>query len=136
MNAFSRFFVAVLCFVATFYFVFWAGGALIFSLLPPTAGQIVSLIIAIAAAVGVAVFIWKRSKAADDGLAASVLKGGFILGAIGFIAGFFGPIIFTPESNQGPLLGIFMTGPLGFVVGAIGGAVYWFARGRGDSRPE
>jgi len=40
-----------------------------------------------------------------------------VVGAIGFAAGFFGPIIFTPEANQGPLLGIFVTGPLGFALG-------------------
>jgi hypothetical protein len=46
-----------------------------------------------------------------------ILLPAFILGGIGFIAGFFGPIYFTPEANQGPLLGIFITGPLGFVLG-------------------
>ena len=39
------------------------------------------------------------------------------MGGVAFAAGFFGPIIFTPEANQGPLLGIFITGPLGFVIG-------------------
>lgn len=39
------------------------------------------------------------------------------LGGVGFVAGFFGPILFLPESNQGPLLGIFLTGPLGFFTG-------------------
>jgi hypothetical protein len=51
------------------------------------------------------------------------LLGGIILGGIGFVAGFVGPIIFTPESNQGPLLGIFITGPLGFIVGALAGCL-------------
>jgi hypothetical protein len=49
--------------------------------------------------------------------------GGFLLGGIGFVAGFFGPIILTPGANQGPLLGIFITGPLGFSLGALIG---WF----------
>ena len=49
--------------------------------------------------------------------------GAIILGAIGFIAGFVGPILFTPESNHGPLLGIFLTGPLGFLGGGIVGGV-------------
>lgn len=40
-----------------------------------------------------------------------------ILGGIGFVVGFVGPIILTPDANQGPMLGIFITGPLGFVVG-------------------
>jgi hypothetical protein len=50
--------------------------------------------------------------------------GGIILGYIGFAIGFFGPLIFTPESNQGPLVGIFITGPIGFLAGCILGAVY------------
>jgi len=36
---------------------------------------------------------------------------------IAFAIGFFGPIIWAPDANQGPLLGIFITGPLGFAVG-------------------
>jgi hypothetical protein len=58
------------------------------------------------------------------------LLGGLIIGGIGFSVGFFGPIIFSPQSNQGPLLGIFITGPLGFVAGAIIGAIVGFIRTR------
>lgn len=46
-----------------------------------------------------------------------------VVGAVGFAVGFFGPMIFMPESNQGPLVGIFFTGPLGVVVGAIIGCM-------------
>jgi hypothetical protein len=49
--------------------------------------------------------------------------GGLIVGGIGFVGGFFGPIIFMPEANQGPLLGIFITGPAGFVLGLVIGAL-------------
>lgn len=52
------------------------------------------------------------------------LVGGAVLGAIGFAGGFFGPIIFNPQANQGPLLGIFITGPLGFLIGAALGWSY------------
>jgi len=52
-----------------------------------------------------------------------MLKWGAILGIIGFLGGFIGPVIFTPEANQGPLLGIYITGPLGFVLGLIVGFV-------------
>lgn len=52
-----------------------------------------------------------------------MLKWGAILGAIGFLGGFVGPVIFTPEANQGPLLGIFITGPLGFMLGLVVGFV-------------
>ena len=54
----------------------------------------------------------------------AALRGGCLLGGIGFALGFFGPLIFTPEANQGPLLGIFITGPLGFVAGLVLGALF------------
>lgn len=53
----------------------------------------------------------------------SAVLWGVIGGLIGFIGGFFGPIIFQPNSPQGPLLGIFITGPLGVVIGFVFGAV-------------
>jgi len=61
-------------------------------------------------------------------LALHTLMGGIILGGIGFVAGFFGPIIFNPQANQGPLLGIFITGPLGFILGAIIGFIWGVIR--------
>ena len=54
----------------------------------------------------------------------SMFKGGLIVGGIGFCAGFFGPMVFAPDANRGPLLGIFITGPLGALLGAIGGVIY------------
>jgi hypothetical protein len=51
------------------------------------------------------------------------VRPGLILGGIAFAAGFLGPIVFTPEANQGPLLGIFITGPIGFLVGLIYGVI-------------
>jgi hypothetical protein len=33
-------------------------------------------------------------------------------------------MIFTPDANQGPLLGLFITGPLGFLAGGVGGALF------------
>ena len=60
-----------------------------------------------------------------------VILGGVILGGVGFIAGFVGPILLRPDANQGPLLGIFITGPLGFVVGAAAGWISTRFRGRG-----
>jgi hypothetical protein len=57
---------------------------------------------------------------------AASLAGGFVLGGIGFVGGFFGPMIFAPGANQGPLLGIFITGPLGFVLGCVGGGLAAF----------
>jgi hypothetical protein len=50
--------------------------------------------------------------------------GAIVLGGLGFVIGFAGPLIFTPEANQGPLLGIFITGPAGAVAGFLVGVVY------------
>jgi hypothetical protein len=58
--------------------------------------------------------------------------GAVVLGLIGFAAGFFGPLILTPEANQGPLLGIFITGPLGAALGAIIGALVSWRRNAGE----
>lgn len=58
----------------------------------------------------------------------SAVRGGCLLGGIGFVGGYVGPMIFMPESNQGPLLGIFITGPLGFVAGLVIGAIVAWLR--------
>lgn len=58
------------------------------------------------------------------GRMSAAMKGALIVGAIGFCGGFFGPMIFAPDANQGTLLGIFITGPLGVIAGAIGGFFY------------
>jgi len=52
------------------------------------------------------------------------LLGGVLLGGLGFALGFFGPLIFWPGANQGPLLGIFITGPIGFMLGILVGWLY------------
>jgi hypothetical protein len=59
----------------------------------------------------------------SQSIAEGACVGAVLVGLCGFAVGFFGPILFMPESNQGPLLGIFITGPLGAVAGAVGGAV-------------
>ena len=48
-----------------------------------------------------------------------VLMFALITGAVGFSAGFFGPMLLAPDANQGPLLGILITGPLGILLGAL-----------------
>lgn len=60
----------------------------------------------------------------------TALRYAIIIGIIAFLGGFVGPLIFTPEANQGPLLGIFITGPLGFVGGAILGLLVAFMKSR------
>ncbi len=46
-----------------------------------------------------------------------------MLGAAGFAAGFFGPLVFAPDSNQGPLVGILMSGPGGALLGGLIGGM-------------
>lgn len=107
------------------YFTFWIGAAIFGSVNLP---YWLAIPLAIVTALFVGRFVWKRTT--PHGLAQSMLVGALIIGGIAFLAGFFGPLILMPESNQGPLLGLFFTGPLGFLVGGVAGAVYWFAKGR------
>jgi hypothetical protein len=51
--------------------------------------------------------VWQGLDVASDGsLAIHVGMGAAILGGLGFVLGFFGPMIFAPEANQGPMLGL------------------------------
>ena len=110
--------------IATYYFVFWVPFSLIG--LPGVVAQLGSLI----AAVLVGRAVWRGTAEPSPGFATAVAMGGVITGAVGFIGGFFGPMILAPGANQGPLLGLFITGPLGFVTGAVGGGIYWHMRQR------
>jgi hypothetical protein len=110
----------------TYYFIYWVP----FSLVPFREQRWIPSIVSLLCAIACGWFAWKRLGATPVGLIASSLYGAIMLGAIAFCAGFFGPIIFTPGANQGPLLGIFITGPLGFLIGGIGGVIYWFTKKR------
>lgn len=46
-----------------------------------------------------------------------------VLGIVGFLSGFVGPMLLAPDANQGPMLGIFITGPGGAVLGAVLGSI-------------
>ena len=43
------------------------------------------------------------------------------VGGLAFVAGFVGPMVLAPSSNQGPLLGLLYTGPIGLVLGVVWG---------------
>ncbi len=47
------------------------------------------------------------------------MKWMLILGGLGFAAGFIGPMVFAPDSNQGPLVGIFISAPAGIALGLV-----------------
>ena len=82
-------------------------------------------IIALVIAVLIGWFLWLITKDVTSKFADRLFISALIIGVIGFAIGFIGPIIFKPDANQGPLLGIFITGPLSFVFGLISGGIYW-----------
>jgi hypothetical protein len=47
-----------------------------------------------------------------------------VLGAVGFAAGFLGPMVLNPESNIGPIIGILFSGPAGVIAGGSLGALF------------
>jgi hypothetical protein len=126
VNAIVRLVLAIVAFIATYFFTYW----LPFAFLPESVPSLVAPLGALVCGVLAGRFVWRKTDVEAPGLLGAVVLGALITGAIGFCGGFFGPLIFTPGANQGPLLGLFITGPLGFVLGGIGGGIYWAARGR------
>ena len=129
MKPILRILLAIVTVPVIYYFVFWS----LALLLPPFKTQqwmrIFTSIVPLLCAIFAGWFVWrKKLESVKLGLILYILIGAVPLGVVGFSAGFFGPIIFTPESNQGPLLGIFITGPLSFVTGGITGGMYWKSR--------
>lgn len=127
MKLLFRIVVAVLVAISVFYFLFWIGAALTADSLPDSMVTFVPIVVAGAAAALASRLVWKQTRN-PHGLLNLMVMGGLLVGTIGFCGGFFGPMIFSPESNQGPMLGLLITGPLGVVLGTIGGAIYWFVK--------
>lgn len=50
-----------------------------------------------------------------------ILWHGVMLGVVGLVCGYWGPLHYYPSANQGPLMGIFVTGPAATVVGILFG---------------
>ena len=129
MKLLMRWFVSGIATLGTYCFVF----LVFFSLVFPSGGfEWIRFLGSLGCAIVVARFTWRQTASVSQGLANCVVLGAFITGGVGFSAGFFGPIIFDPGANQGPLLGIFITGPLGAAAGAIIGALVSWRRGRGE----
>lgn len=121
MRLAGRIFLVALIALGALYLVYWVLLALLGTQVPDWLLLTVSLVCA--AAAGRFVWISNRSKTADS-VTPTVILWAVIAGSISFLAGFIGPMIFMPEANQGPMLGIFITGPLGFALGGIAGLVY------------
>ena len=141
--AFVRGGAALAAGVATFYFVGWFGAAILSILLPAVLSASLAFLGSAACGVLVVRRLWTSAPLPREveGLAGagrpeileSVATGALVLGGIGFCAGFFGPMVLAPDSNQGPLLGIFITGPLGLLAGAVAGYVRGLGRRRVSS---
>ena len=113
----ARVLMLLLVVPATFYFTLFVP----FILLPRVGWlpQIVALVCA--AAVGR--WTWRRMDPGGEADREASLAGigALLVGSVGFLAGFIGPMILGGGA-QGPLLGIFLTGPIGIVVGLATGA--------------
>jgi len=121
--------VAVLAFLAALNLV--SALVLVFAPAHPSwPAAMLLLALRVGVAMIVARFIWRRldGPRVEPGMWPSIIAGALLVGAVGFAVGFFGPILFTPEANQGPLLGIFITGPLGLICGGIAGAMRYRSR--------
>lgn len=69
--------------------------------------------------------VWQKPGDRPRSLAYRMLAGASIGFCAGFVAGFAGPLLWAPQANQAPLLGLFITGPAGAALGALG-AWYWY----------
>lgn len=122
MTSIFRIVASAIVVVATYYFCYWITLAFI----PIPWG--VAAVISYACAMAAGWYAWTRTASVNTSLTRSVGYWAMVIGAIGFIGGFFGPMVFAPDANQGPLLGILITGPAGVLIGAIGGLVHWLVQ--------
>src|SRR6188508_370092 len=122
MTVIFRIVISAIVIVATFYFLYWVPFAFIH--IPWGIAAFLSY----AGAMAAGWFAWTRTASVNPTLTRSIGYWALVVGAIGFIGGFFGPMIIVPGANQGPLLGILITGPLGVLIGAIGGLVHWLVQ--------
>jgi hypothetical protein len=126
MNLKLRIAITGAVFPAAYFFVFWVPLAFV----PLGASRWPAVPIALVCAGLASRYTWRRLDTGPTGRFSSILLGAIVVGSVAFCAGFFGPMIFAPRSNQGPLLGLIYTGPLGFLLGAAAGYVYWVVHGR------
>lgn len=77
-----------------------------------------------ACAVLAAWFTWQLVSGKKTNTLLAIISSALILGGLFFTVGFLGPMVFAKDTNQGPLIGVFIAAPLGVITGAIGGYVY------------
>ncbi len=123
MSVLVRGIFATLVFLVVYFFSFWV----VFAQIVPKDMAWMATCLALLAATAAAFWVWRNAGTRERGVLQTTLTWAVVAGTVCFCAGFFGPLILTPEANQGPLLGIFITGPLGFVGGGVIGLVYALA---------
>lgn len=119
--------LALVVFVATQYVTSFVGATMSLPWRGETGPKWVILLVSLGCGFYAARFTFRRLGQAQGGaplnFQSGILVGALLGGALAFAVGFFGPMIFTPHSNIGPLLGFF-TGPAGALIGAIAGGLY------------
>ena len=120
MRIFVRAAVSLLVFLAVYFFSFW----LLYTQVIPDSMPWLMTVAALLTATAAGWLMWRHMGMVERGMLTTAVLWAAVVGAIGFCAGFFGSMIFAPEANQGPLLGIFITGPLGFIGGGVAGLIY------------
>lgn len=125
MKLFIRIIALILVVPGSYYFVYWLPCSLL-----PYEPRWIANVISLTCAIAAGWFVWVKIASANSSAISSTLLGAILVGGTGFIGGFIGPMIFTPDSNQGPFLGILITGPAGIVIGGITGFIYWTAKDR------
>ena len=124
MSPFARLALSVAAFFGAWLLAFF-----LTLMLVPDALAWLQPLAALGFAVWVARRVWLRLETISEaGLPVFIGFGAVTLGGAGFVAGFFGPMLFAPEANQGPLLGLFITGPAGCILGSLAGWLYWLKR--------
>ncbi|WP_292993267.1 multidrug ABC transporter permease [Nitrosomonas sp.] len=83
-----------------------------------------STVFSLACASLAAWFTWILVSGEKANTIVAVIGGALILGGLFFVIGFLGPMAISKDTDQGPMIGIFIAAPLGVIVGAIGGYVY------------
>lgn len=120
MDIVGKSFVSIVVFAAVYLSSYW----LMFVQIVPQDLSWLATGAAFLTAGAVAGLIWHGMQVGAPGVFETATTWAGIVGAVGFCGGFFGPMMFAPQANQGPLLGLFITGPLGLVAGGAGGLIY------------
>lgn len=81
----------------------------------------VSVTLALFSAILAGWYAWKLVAGEKVGVGVSVICGALMLGGLGFMIGFLGPMIVAKDTSQGPLVGVFVGTPVGVILGVIGG---------------